>query len=197
MSLSDRMQIAARGRDKVEVYKNVCSVAKRSSLHTAFPLGVCSKISQPGSQTHHDPFLCVSVRYCSYVFNSPFSQYRVLLSFFLLCFSFFCCVYKKGFDSRAPVKFFLSCFKPFKTWPIEREDWTWIEDGARKYGGSLSERLVLEKCVCKCECERERENADCEIACTWPCVCWQIPWCFCDASPPCGGWINEVGLTWS
>lgn len=144
--------------------------------------------------THTVTFFCVyvSVRYCSYVFNSLFSLYSCIVFFlillFFLFFSFFLFVFtKRGSDPRAPVKFFLSRLKSFKTQPSERglgPNWRrgeeiWRE-AVRKISAGETERgrgqhrLFVHDCVCVL--------ADTLL----------FPWC----QSPSGGWINGVGLTW-
>lgn len=120
--------------------------------------------------------------HCTVVLSSfSFFYFFFFFSFFLFVFT------KRGSDSRAPVKFFLSHLKSFKTQPSERglgPNWRrgeeiWRE-AVRKISAGETERgrgqhrLFVHDSVCVL--------ADTLL----------FPWC----QSPSGGWINGVGLTW-
>ena len=94
---------------------------------------------------------------------------------------------KRGSDPSAPVKFFLSRLKSFKTRPSERG-----LDPKRRRGEEIWREAVRK--ISAGETERGRGQHRLFVH---DCVCvladtLLFPWC----QSPSGGWINGVGLTW-
>lgn len=121
-------------------------------------------------------FFCVRHSSC-FQFSIYSVHYRRVSS--SASFFSFCCVYKKGlFIQWLPWNLSYPAWNPYKRGPA-REDCTGMEEVGRKYGGRLSERLVLEKHTHT----HTEDYTNCVLDMT-VCVCWQILCCFHDANPP-------------